>query len=447
MGKPLWAAENYWITRSKNIYARSEDDIYCANNLSLQRLYPSYKSADFCVDFNGENNYAACSHDSEFNATAALTIETILKTSTNLAGRQTLLSKADSNSGYLFALEDGKPCFQTDNSGQVKIIADQPLDVCQWYRLKAVFYNGEVKLYCNWQELGCTVVGTVPNSLAVNTHDVYLGAEISATNLFKGKISHISLVRHGHFHSGYLSPNAPVAYWDFDKDLKDSSANGFHLEWNGDQPQYSANTLYQVIGVTFHQREKVDFVFIDRRHNLTTGAKVKLCSGSWAWQSNELAEKTVEARKPLVFHIPETEDFNFHLEINDPANKDGFVSIPYLFMGKSMVMQRGFLKGNQRTDYVYGSTNHDGCGGINSVIRSMHLYHNGVELRLIPGDRQIIETVARQWQLNRPVVFSEDVDDEDSYLLVKNENPLEITFTHRIADIFTTRLGLREVGT
>jgi hypothetical protein len=446
MAKPLWAIENLLISTRPQIYCRTEDPVYRAENLALNRLYPSYKTSDYAIKFNGTDNYATVPHHSEFNAIAALTIEAIFKTPNDLSGSLTILSKAGSSSGYSLSIENSHIVFAPGSGTTDKATSEISLIAEEIYRLKVVFYHGEIKFYLNGLEIGFTIAGTIPANLVVNSQDIYVGADTTGQNLFKGSLVYIGLNRAGHFHGGYLDIDNCVARWNFLNNLKDSS-NSFDLNWHGATPIYQVNNTFQILGAIFNQAVDVDFLFLDRRHNLSSAAVVKLYSGLWSWSRQLLTQKQAEAGKPLTIHLPEqVNGAYFHLEIDDQAKNSEHISIPYLFLGKAETMKRGFLRGYSTSKYVWGESINDGSGGNYALQRSEPLQHLDLEFRLISHDKEIFERACKQWQQSIPVVFAGDSNELESCCLVKKDNPLETSFQHRVKGVFTTRLRLMEVG-
>lgn len=137
MGKPLWGIENKWITREPAYFTRAESEKYPVNNLGLQRLYPSFRTDDYCVLLDGTSNLLYVEDKAGLRATTELSMEFVLKTPGQFE-RDWLVSKLNYVSGFgLIILVTGQIRFQSELTGNNKVTSDVSMETNSWVQAES----------------------------------------------------------------------------------------------------------------------------------------------------------------------------------------------------------------------------------------------------------------------------------------------------------------------
>ena len=216
---------------------------------------------------------------------------------------------------------------------------------------------------------------------------------------------------------GYLYPATCDAYYNFDNsDGTDSSGNGRTLTAvslsSGD---YSNCTAYNWVTYTLPATQNPTFLFIDRRHNLTSTATVRLLRGDLGSAYNSVSYiSSITAGQPVVSRFSSTTTNKWWLEINDPDNTDGYIEIPFAYLGSNTSMERAHLRGYDHDEFMPGNQQSDVLGNPDGYIRGGQVWGKSLTFRANATDFSTLQSVRDETGRNRPVAFCEDVDNEDT---------------------------------
>ena len=204
-----------------------------------------------------------------------------------------------------------------------------------------------VALYVNGIESGrvtvttatgtASITGTVPASLFNGTTRLTIGSDHLGTDSWTGRLGLVGLRWASQDNGAWVQPSECIAYYSFDNsDGSDSSGNGRDLTpVNMAAGDYENYTGYQWIGFGLSAGQNPTCLFIDRRHNLSTGATVRVLEQSWFSTYSSLAYKSsVTAGQPIFLTFSGSGSVYRWLEIHDPNNADGYIEIPHVWLGQ-----------------------------------------------------------------------------------------------------------------
>ena len=316
----------------------------------------------------------------------------------------------------------------------------------------------ELALYINGVESGratadagtgtATVTyGSVPNSIGDGTTRLTIGADSSGAHLWGGSLGFIGFDGTTGDHGGYLWAGACDAYYKFDNsDGTDSSGNGRTLTAVSlDTGDYSNCTAYHWVGIAMSSALAPTRLMIDRRHNLSTGATVRVLNGGWfASYASKGYEASVTAGEAIVLTLTTGGSAAQWLEINDPDNTDGYIEIPYIYLGDFTSMERAHLRGYSHEEPQPGNPDSDSFGNLTGHIIGGQVWAADLKFRCNAADFSTMQSVWDECARYRPVVFCEDVDYEGTKTRLVKAYP--INYQH----IYTTNQWveskLREVA-
>ena len=133
------------------------------------------------------------------------------------------------------------------------------------------------------------------------------------------------------------------------------------------------------------------------------------------------------------------------LEIHDPDNPDGYIEIPYVYLGSKTDLNRGFFSGYRHSERRHGSMLTDSVGGYTAYVRSEELWEADFRLRALPDDLATLQSLASVAGHGRPFVFSEDGSAAKARL-VYWADAMAPSYTHNIDTQNFVDLPLREAG-
>jgi len=286
----------------------------------------------------------------------------------------------------------------------------------------------ELALYINGVESGratadagtgtATVTyGSVPNSIGDGTTRLTIGADSSGAYLWGGSLGFIGFDGTTGDHGGYLWAGACDAYYKFDNsDGTDSSGNGRTLTAVSlDTGDYSNCTAYHWVGIAMSSALAPTRLMIDRRHNLSTGATVRVLNGGWfASYASKGYEASVTAGEAIVLTLTTGGSAAQWLEINDPDNTDGYIEIPYIYLGDFISMERAHLRGYDHDEFMPGTRQTNTLGNRAGYISGGQVWAKSLTFRCNATDFSTMQSIRDESDRDRPVVFCEDVDNEDT---------------------------------
>ncbi len=350
------------IQYTSTLTARTEATAYPASNLTLRKLQPAYRSFDRAVTLDGSTEYAT-STSTDFDFTGAFAVDTVFEVVATTGSDQTICSK------YNTTGPDGSFSLIVKNDLRIKLLLNgttnqatitltgTPLTATQWYHLKVVylasqdvtFYlDGVLVASCdNATQTGCTLVGTIDASLDTTTDPFRVGttgAGAGVSRFGNVNIAFLSMVAGANRDQNtYLDftttqDSSLICYYNFDADdLTDISGNGNDLTGvNIGAADFGDNTAWQWFKFKQVSSYQPTFVHIDRHHNLQTGATIRLWGRSPTGTNDaELLDTdtaTAGEAYTIIISTPTARD-QFWLEIDNQDNPDGYISIPFVFIG------------------------------------------------------------------------------------------------------------------
>lgn len=456
MGKPYWGYSDKVTDENTTITARAEDSTYPADNLNRRDLRP-YRSAGKCLDLDGSSEEAHMGSDhADFDITGDLTIEAVVcpATADTSSSYDYIVSKYVASAGNrsygLTQYDDQFRLLLSDDGSNVCICqpTDFTLSASTHYRVKPIYDASDqaVTWRINGTAYGNTVVsGSIPASLHNSGTVIYIGADGAGANFWAGKIASAGIDNAEHDNGGWLDPSGCVAYWEFNDDLTDSSPNSHTLTGVGiSDTDYENCTAYQWIGLTLNSTQNPTLLVLDRRHNLTSSATVRLLRDDWFSTFDSVSNITsVTAGQPVVSRISSTTETAWWLEIHDPSNSDGYIEIPHVYLGTYASMERAHLSGYGWDEPTPGSAIANSLGGVTGYVRGAQGWSKELSIRCNATDLATMQAVRDVTRLYRPVIFCEDVDNEDTqtYLVELSNWKLQ----HRIGPNHMVNVNVLEV--
>jgi hypothetical protein len=310
-----------------------------------------------------------------------------------------------------------------------------------------------VKWFIDGVEYSNTVlVGAVPSSLFNGDANLTIGAMNTTDNStwgnwFHGEIACPAIQAGYEDHGGYLNPSACQGYWKFNGNLEDSSGNGNTLTGNNlDDSNYVDCTAFQWLWFTFAESQQPGMCVIDRRHNLSTGATVKLLYGNLYNNYYVADSQTVTAGQAVVLEYSGGSGYSgWWLEIHDPDNSSGYIEIPHIYLGAKSGMERGFLRRYRHGQMILGTVIQDCGGGFTGYMRSEKLWSADLKFRCTSNDFSTIQAVSDEAGRMRPVIFSENGSPSKTRLVYLT-NAMQGDYEHIITDSHFAGLKLVEAG-
>lgn len=468
MGKPYWGFNNLLTQSSTTISARTESSNYPVTNLGKHRLWPGYRSADKSLHLNGTDEFAyiVSGSETDFRITGDLTLETVIKLDSSGAGTvRRIIDKADASSGYsmlIGTLEEVAIYVNglTPGASTAKITVSETLTANTYYRIKAIYDASaqEVSVYfdgtlqaCvnNSTQTGGTLTGTIPSAMSSNTVRLTIGASSGNSQLFYGSISFATINNTENDHGGYVNPDASatMGYWNFDSsDLTNSSGNENTLTGAGiTAGNYQNCAAFQWVRATFSPSiSGATYLFIDRRHNLSSYATIRLLTGSVFSLYHSITSASVTAGEPVVLSFTIGINGYAWLEIRDPGSP-GYIELPYVYLGDSTFMQRAHLRGYNHGQPSLGNVVADSGGGYTAYARSEKLWSANLRFRCNSTDFTTLQSVLDTARLMRPVVFSEDGSEEKTRLVYLPE-AMKSEYQHILTNHNFVDIALQEAG-
>lgn len=426
------------------------------------------------LDLNGVDEYAYIPTDQGDFDLQSFTMEFDL-INPNYGGAQVIAGKFAGGANWSYAVHlsggDLLVLLTPDGTHASRgLVRFTNADLLNWHRYKIVvdlsvpevsvfIDHTEVARANNSSQTGCTLEGTLPTSLFNSSYSFHIGRHMAGDYyFFAGSLGFLAVDSGASDNGNSLSPTSCTAYWQFQGNLNDSSGHGHTLTGNNissaDYVNASSYTYSNFtftnhwLGMVLSTSKSPTHLFIDRRHNLSNGATVRLMRGDWHSNSaQEGATATVAADQSIIITLPSapTADTHWWLSIDDPDNPDGYIEIPYVYLGSKVVMNRGFLRGYRHSERRHGSMLGDSVGGYTAYVRSEELWEADYRLRTLTSDLATVRSLASVAGLGRPFVFSEDGSVAHARL-VYWPDALAPPYTHNVGDQNFIDLHLREAG-
>jgi len=360
MGLPTISYHNFLNETGVVVTARTQNSTYPASNILKPNVTHLYRSNSKCVVLDGATKYFWIADAAWNSYTGDFCFEFWFRPNAHdVSGRVIDKWGAAGQRAY---------CVLQVNDDLRVLFSSNGTDTAATVTFNDVLYGGRydhfklcytaaganIGLYKNGIESGrvinttpsgtASITGAVPTSLRDGTTALAIGADNAGASPLAGKLGFVGLDNAPNDNGGYLQPSLCDAYYDFDNsDGSDSSGNGRTLTAvslsSGD---YVNNAAYQWIGFLLPATQNPTFLFLDRRHNLTSTATVKLLRSGWYGSYNLIASESVTAGKPVAARFSTTANQYWWLEINDPANTDGYIEIPHVWLGQWQALAQSF---------------------------------------------------------------------------------------------------------
>ena len=462
MGKPYWGYENYLM--GSTVTARTASSVYPATNLGLYTMH-RYRSASKCVVLDGVADYFWIADAAWNSYTGDFCFEFWFRpNAVDVSGR--IIDKwgaAGQRAFYVSQSNDdlrvGLSSNGTDTASTVTFNDVLSGGAYDHFKLCYNCLGANLGLYKNSIESGrvintttsgtASITGAVPTSLYDGTTNLGIGADNAGANCLAGKLGFVAFGNGPNDNGGYLQPSLCKAYYAFDNsDGSDSSGNGRTLTAVSlDSGDYANTAAYQRIGFQLPAEQNPTVLFLDRRHNLTSTATVKLLRSGWYGSYNLIASESVTAGQPVVSRFSTSANMYWWLEINDPNNSNGYIEIPFVYLGSHAAMERAHLRGYDHSEFMPGNQQTDVLGNPDGYIRGGQAWAKGLTFRCNATDFSTMQSVWDEAGRNRPVVFCEDVDNEDTetwLVKIPNMKYSHIYTTNRFvkADVQEVAVGL-----
>jgi len=429
LGKPYWGYENHLMGAA--ITARTASSVYPATNLGLYTMH-RYRSASKCVVLDGATKYFWIADAAWNSYTGDFCFEFWFRPNAHdVSGR--VIDKWGGAGQRAYCVSQANAALRvllssngTDAAATVTF--NNVLNGGRYDRFK-LSYNASAKnliLYVNGVESGrvidttpsgtASITGAVPTSLYDGTTNLGIGADCTGASPLAGKLGFVGLDGSTGGHGGYMQPSLCDAYYDFDNsDGSDSSGNGRTLTAvslsSGD---YANTAAFQWVSFVLPATQNPTLLFLDRRHNLTSTATVKLLRGGKYNSYDVISSESVTAGQPVAARFSTATSTYWWLEIHDYANTDGYIEIPYIYLGSHTSMERAHLRGYDHSEFMPGNQQADVLGNPDSYIRGGQVWAKGLTFRCNATDFSTMQSVWDEAGRNRPVVFCEDADNEDT---------------------------------
>ncbi len=458
MGLPYWGIDNKATSDTAVITARTASVIYAAANLTKNKIFPSYRSADRAIVFDG--TYGINKAD---NASLSLqsdaTWEVILTTGSDVSTLQVLIAKwgGVGERSYRVAILSSKFELRLTDDGTTSttVTADTSIAASTAYKIifNYVASTNTVTASINSITSSVTVTGaSVPGAIDDGNANFAIGESSNGGDEFTGEISHVVVVNAAIGGLGYTdTDNANVVgWWTFDDDdLTDSSGNSNTLTETSGTAAFTDYTSYQWLQLTVSAAISPDYFIGSKTHNLTTGAVVQVWSGAATNASRLLrGSATVTVGESIVISLSAGSNTSLTVDILDPDNTAGYIELPYIYMGETINMVRSFSQ-----EYGFNAprkalTVPDSAGGKTVYSLTDPLYHKSLAFPYSKAaDTVTLQSVLNIASQGIPVVWCEDIDNEDTLTyIVYVDNANETTFRHKYETVSGLEMSLTEVG-
>ncbi len=438
-----------------------------ADNLLKKSLYPGYRSAGIALSLNGSDE-TAFSASTDFAVTGDLVLEFSCNPDT-ITSLDNLLDKQTSTGGYTlrFSGTSGDISFVgrdfTLDANWTVTTNTQPFPASEQWILQAIYDASASTVYItkNGVEVakatgaapisGCTLSGTIGTSLKTTTNNLYLGCDNAVQRFFDGKIDHAAVADTIPATIGTrLDPTNCLGYWNFDDSVvnpTDSSGNLNDLTGtNLDSTNFIASTGNEWISIEDLAAGTKSFLFYDRRHNLQTGATVRLWSGTPYTTSVLIDTQVATAGEPIIFEPVSLTVIDLWFEISDPGNSDGYISVPTIYIVDStdvITLNKNWNRPFRYSDKTFQTVNESTGGSLTAYISTEGLYQAEANWMVEAADSAKIKSVVEYARGMTPVLLN--LNDTDYYLIYILNNA-EPDYTEIAPAVETISLSLREVS-
>ena len=254
-----------------------------------------------------------------------------------------LIHKTDGTNGYSIGINIfGKIFIIIENAAttDATIVLTDTITPCYWHNLEVVYDASDIMVDV-WLDgvnvaratgaaavFGCSLVGTVPAAIGVNATRVTIGANAAGGVVFTGIID-LAAIRAAEIQGIDLNPYNCAGFWDFDDNLIDYSPREHDLTGVGiDDSDYVYRTANKTPLVAA----------LDRRHNLPTGAILRLWKGRPHQSSVLVATYAVEALKTAVEVLSTNSSLCWWWEFSAPELSEGweppgYIRVPFAYLG------------------------------------------------------------------------------------------------------------------
>jgi len=463
LGKPYWGYENYLM--GSTVTARTASSVYPATNLGLYTMH-RWRSASKCVVLDGVEDYFWIADAGWNSYTGDFCFEFLVKPAVidTSSSDDHIIDKwgAAGQRSYKVVQNDDDLLvyLSSDGTATAATVTFAAVFAVQWDRLKLSYdaSDQDLVLRVDGVESGrvtvaeasgtASISGTVPASIHDGTARLTIGSNYDESgNFWAGSLGLNAFDNAENDNGGWLNPTSCDAYYNFDNsDGTDSSGNGRTIaEVSLGSGDYSNCTAYQWIGITMSSTLSPTQLMIDRRHNLSTGATVRVLNGSWFSSYASMGYKaSVTAGEAIVLTLTTGGSAYQWLEINDPDNSDGYIEIPYIYLGDFTSMERAHLRGYSHEEPQPGNPDSDSFGNLTGHIIGGQVWAADLKFRCNSTDFATMQSVWDECARYRPVVFCEDADYEGTKTRLVKAYP--INYQH----IYTTNQWveskLREVA-
>jgi len=438
MGLPTISYCNFLAETGVTATARTQNSTYPASNILRPNVTHLYRSDSKCVVLDGATKYfwiadaAWNSYIGDFHfgwLCKPATIDTgaaiapIIDKWGAAGQRAYRVSQADTDIRVVLSSN------KTDTAAEVTFTGVFTAATWKRFDLDYDASAAQLALYINGVESGratanagtgtATVTyGSVPNSIGDGTTRLTIGADSSVAYLWGGSLALMTFRGVEKDNGGWSDATVCDAYYNFDSsNANDSSGNNRHLTAVSlDSGDYSNCTAYQWIGIIMSSALRPTQLMIDRRHNLSTGATVRVLNGSWfSSYSSKGYTASVTAGNPVVLTLTTGGSAYQWLEINDPNNSDGYIEIPHVWLGEwqDLGMAFGDEGGYLRRPVVAGR------GAASTILTRVGsrigpvLYEFELPWKFKDADRAIWEA-AMAYAATDPIVLVLDRDNPDN---------------------------------
>jgi len=435
MGLPTISYCNFLAETGVTVTARTQNSTYPASNILKPNVTHLYRSNSKCVSLDGATEYFWIADDAWNSYTGDFCFEFLLSPSTvdtsgankyiinkwGAAGQKAYAVMQHDASIWVILSSDG-----TTETALVRFSNVLSAGTLDRFKLCYTAAGANIVLYKNGIESGrvinttasgtAAITGAVPTSLHDGTTRLTIGADAAGANLVACRIDFTGFDNAPNDNGGYLWPTTCDAYYNFDNsDGSDSSGNARNLTAVAlDSSDYFNCTVHMWIGFTLPATQNPTLLFLDRRHNLTSTATVKLFRTSWLSSYNLVASASVTAGQAVVSRFSTTTSSVWWLEINDPNNTDGYIEIPHVWLGEwqGLVGAHGDEGGYLRRAVVAGR------GAMSTILTRVGsrigpvLYEFELPWKFKDADRAIWEA-AMAYAATDPMVLALNRDDLD----------------------------------
>ena len=434
--KTYIGSDNF-ITEIGTVTARTEADdpaglvtLFDASNLQKTRLLPQYRTDDMAVTLDGANDYAWVADHADFDITGDLTIDFLITPVTDNTGGgfDFILHKLDGASGYALTQINGQLRLYFNGLINFSRITDLFILTPGTAIRGKVVYDAtvpEVTWYVDGILEPATVGGVIPGAIVANNVRLTLGADAVGGNHWGGKVHFLGIDSDEHDNGGYLDPSICAGYWDMDTAfaggvIADVSGNDHDLTGVSiDDTNFDFITTHAWVGFLLSTTSVPTALVIDRRHNLTSSATVRLLKGDWFSSYVIVDTVTAVAGEAIVLRDPTwvATDTQWWIEVHDPTNGADFISLPYMWLGRHHEFEDTSIGeelsfGSPRTNTPIPTS----LGNLATLVKSdPYRVIAGILPDLTGADLTAIEDAIDAALEGKPLLFGYDTDDEGEH--------------------------------